>query len=478
MHFQLKAITLSLVILYSFQPLYSQWSSEIQLNAGINEGYLWPRIDLTDDQAFVIWGNKANETIYASLINDGLASPAFTLNANLNNAFITDWASTEMDADGDNIAVVYKASNAEKGSSYLIYSNNGGDSFTDPVEVVNGDSILHRFPEVYINGKDIYISFMHFEPGWADPQYVMIHSSDGGVSFSDLIDVTANYGGESCDCCVSNIIGNETELILLFRNNDMNFRDIYAAHTNRSQLNFNQFHDLNLATWELFSCPATGADGHINGNSLYTVFMSGHSGRNQIYLSSLDLNSGNLDYDVPLLDSLGERSSYNYPRMAGNQDTVGIVWQEQTTRDISLYFSYSTTGIEGIGENISLISESNNGRQLNPDIAFKDGVFHFTWQDNSQSLVKYRSFDTKISTRVEEKLLTGISLSPSPVNDVLQISLDDAWSSGKIIDMRGASMLQFRNQSSIDVSKLSKGMYILELTLFEGSKTTTPFIKQ
>ena len=127
--------------------LAAQWSQEINLNTEPGQGHLWPRLQMTSEGAFVIWGHGSSGIIFANQVVDGMPlSNALALNKDHTRAFITAWASTEISADGPNIAVVYKAENAQTGSSYLIRSNDGGASFSDPIEIINGDSILHRFP--------------------------------------------------------------------------------------------------------------------------------------------------------------------------------------------------------------------------------------------------------------------------------------------------------------------------------------------
>ena len=236
---------------------------------------------------------------------------------------------------------------------------------------------------------------MHFESGWGEPQYQLIHSPDLGLSFENSISVTGEYLGEACDCCVSSIIGSKEHIAVLFRNNNDNIRDMIAATSPRNILGFSSYTDLDEASWQIFACPSTGGDGVINDQQLYAAYMSGHSGKNLIYISGMDLETNKRIFDRGLMETPLKRVSYNYPRIAGAGDTVGIVWQESSSGDRSVYFSYSTTGIDALGKNRILLSESRDGHQLNPDIGYLDGLFHFTWQDNATDRVKYRSFDVR-----------------------------------------------------------------------------------
>lgn len=465
-----KVSSLSIVVVLLMQlTVAAQWSQEISLNSGINEGFIWPRIQSTNDGAIVIWGNGATKDIYANVvIDDSKIGPAFTLNENSEDAFITGWASTELSADGDVVVVVYKGNDAQTGSSNIIVSLDGGMNFSDPVQIINGDSVLHRFPAIKVLGRDLYVSYMAFEEGFHDPQWEILRLSELGNGDLQWSNVTAGFGGEACDCCVSNVLATDNEVVVLFRNNDMNFRDIYSARSNSDSLQFDQFIDLNVPTWELQSCPSTGADGHISGDKLYSTFMSGHTGRNLIYLSEADLSGGSLIQDRPLLDSIGDRSSYNYPRMAGNGDTIGVVWQEATVRDFNVFFSYSTEGLQGLGKQAMLVSESVDGRQLNPDIAFRNGTFYFTWQDNSKSLVKYRSYQVEKTSNVEDIVDTD-KFFPNPVENLLYINdLGGPYDHIIIFDINGNEIMKRNYNDEIDVSHLSSGVYLVSL----NSKST------
>lgn len=70
-----------------------------------------------------------------------------------------------------------------------------------------------------------------------------------------------------------------------------------------------------------------------------------------------------------------------------------------------------------------------------------------------------------------------VSIYPNPASDVLNISTDKNIEAFKIVDLKGAVLLEGGKVSSINISTLNAGTYFIEFTLQNG-KETVSFIKQ
>ncbi|MDX1683817.1 MAG: T9SS type A sorting domain-containing protein [Saprospiraceae bacterium] len=469
---------IAILILGSTCTLRAQWSPEISLNSGINEGYIWPRMSATSNGVYVIWGNSATDRIHGISVDKGIPGQQLILNQNTDRAFITGWASTEISAYQDKVAVVYKSENAQTGSSFIIFSEDGGKTFSAPRVAIDGNDILHRFPAIHIDDSGLYVSFMRFETNFLEPQYDLRHFDSPAVDSFEDVGISESVPGEVCDCCVSAITGNEDKVTVLFRNNDDNFRDIYAAVASKSQLKFNTLADLNAATWQIFSCPSTGADGMMSGDQLHAVFMSQHTGSQIVYLSSLNTIDGTVEVDRKLLKN-SSLAFQNFPRMAGNGDTIGVVMQGAEGRNQNVYFTYSTTGTEGLGDTLMLLSTNSSGRQVNPDIAFQDGKFHMVWQDNSTALVMYRTFDPSgLTTQTVTPTIEKLSVYPNPVMDKLSVLTESNFSTYNVIDLQGNVVRSYEVGNTLNIADLESGLYILKVTDNKGSQSAIRFIKQ
>lgn len=465
-----------IVFLSSTLNLHAQWSNEMALNSGINEGWLWPRITTVENGTYVIWGNSATDRIHGVTVSEGKAGSQQILNAGEEPAFITDWASTEISSYDDVISVVYKSDNAQTGSSYVILSQNGGQSFQSPEEIINGQEILHRFPAIYSDASGFYVSYMRFEDNFLEPQYDLRHFTNTSFTEFNDIQISESLDGEVCDCCVSAITGNEQKTVVLFRNNNNNFRDIHAGIVDKSNLTIQSHIDLNAASWQLFSCPSTGADGLMDGPLLHAVYMSRHSGTPHIYLSTVDSETDSLLSERQLF-SPGTIEFSNFPRIAGSGDTLGVVWQGAERRDQNVYFTYSTTGPDGLGDTILLLSEQTDGRQGNPDIAFQDGTFHMAWQDNSTSLVMFRSFDlSELTTSVKNDFQSPPTVEVIKTGDHILIEDISSMVDCQMINMEG-KVYHLPVQESYNISDYTPGIYVLRLIRKDNSAQTFKFTK-
>ena len=198
--------------------------------------------------------------------------------------------------------------------------------------------------------------------------------------------------------------------------------------------------------------------------------MSGQSGRDLIYIAQVDMDTDSLINSRALIKTQQSSGAQNYPQLAGKGDTLGVVWQSKESAFRNVYFSYSTTGFDGLGDEILVLSETTNGNQINPDIAFKDGVFHMVWQDNSQALVKYKTYDLNLSTSVKKIADSQIELSPVPASDVIQIKATTPWEQCQIIDLNGSQIDQINNCNYYNVNHLARGTYLMIFTNASGEK--------
>ena len=84
----------------------------------------------------------------------------------------------------------------------------------------------------------------------------------------------------------------------------------------------------------------------------------------------------------------GENQNQNVPRIAGTNDTLGVVWHE-SNNSFDIGFSFSVSDAQGLTTN-TITLDGNDGSQKNPDIVFRDGVFHIVYTDLELDQLIYR----------------------------------------------------------------------------------------
>lgn len=79
---------------------------------------------------------------------------------------------------------------------------------------------------------------------------------------------------------------------------------------------------------------------------------------------------------------------------------------------------------------------------------------------------------------LEESLKTSISCAPNPVKDILEITADGPISSVEVIDLSGKNQLIKSEENKLDMTTLSNGVYLVNVTTTSGESCILRIIKQ
>jgi hypothetical protein len=84
----------------------------------------------------------------------------------------------------------------------------------------------------------------------------------------------------------------------------------------------------------------------------------------------------------------------------------------------------------------------------------------------------------KINTLIEKQNdLSGLKLYPNPVNEILNIETSSELNEIKMFDSTGRIIFYGKGKKTIDTTNLSKGVYVVQLTLDNGVTKTASIIK-
>ncbi|GGF77183.1 T9SS type A sorting domain-containing protein [Wenyingzhuangia marina] len=142
------------------------------------------------------------------------------------------------------------------------------------------------------------------------------------------------------------------------------------------------------------------------------------------------------------------------------------------------------------GEFVDALDIDTNGEWVLMDKTFTTGAapgtggfFSFNTADATGTVATQTYVDNfelyDISTLSSEEVAfnsSSVKISPNPVNDVLNIITGDKISKVTIYDVLGRVILSKDNQSSIDVSSLSSGSYIVNIVV-GGTSQSLKFLK-
>ena len=451
------------------------WSATQAISSGSQSGYDRPRVVTTANNSPLIMWTKTStpKSVRVSKWN----GTSFSIPYNIVSPVleVTGFIGPEIASKGDTVYVIFLSARSPNNYVYLISSFDGGLTFSDTVRVSdNSNTYKFSMPNVTVNtdGNPI-VSYMTCTNSWTDWEQMVKVSSDFGNTFSSAFDVSALAPGEPCDCCKSSLVANGNEVFLLFRNNDMDVRNAYVAKSSDGGLTFTTANDIDDANWVIGSCPSTSAQGMLSGDSIIIVRRSGANGQDKLLLSAV--NSTDLQYAYNHNIDPISFGVQNFPEIAGNGDTIGIVWQDNRNSYMDCYFSYSTTGANIISESVYMSDTNNVGSQTDPDICFTNGIFHFVYENVGTHEILYRSATFVNNTAITELDNNQFTICPNPTKEKIKISTH-LKGLVSIKNIEGKLLMQVEKKQEnevIDISLLPSGIYTVEL-----QKQTIKFIKQ
>lgn len=367
-----------------------QFTTPIAVANGVTYGFTRPKITLdSNNQPVILWGKTSTHQIFVSTFNGSTFNTPVQINPTGTHPYIATWYNADIKSTGDTIIAVFPT-DMPANRVFLVKSTDGGNTWSDSIRVDNipAGGIAY-FPSADINDfGQIAVTFMKHEAGWQNPRYVVTTSLNGGNSFSADTNASAVAPGEVCDCCPAHLIFENDRQILTFRNNNSNTREFYAAVSNDNGETFNGY-NIDNQGWVINACPSSAPSSFIAGNELVSVFMSGTSGANRVYISSSNINTLTVD-SISMVDgTVPAGTNQNYPKIAGQDSIMAMVWYNTMPGEADIYFKYSNTGPLGlIGDGIN-ISNPTTGTQANPDIAYANGVFHIVYQNSTTQELYY-----------------------------------------------------------------------------------------
>ncbi len=401
------------------------------------------------------------------------------------------WMGPDIVAHGDTVYAVFKQTPEANTSShiYIVRSFNGGLSFSAPVRVDNIADSLSRFPTVTIDplGNPI-VGFMKFNASYGESRWVVTRSNDFGNTFSADVKASGWSSAASviCDCCPGAITCSGNTVVMIYRDNNSNIRDTWAGISTDGGNIFSGGINVDQNNWLLMACPASGPDGIIIGDTLYSVFMNGASGTSRTYFSKSSLSSSSVSVDL-LTGSIAGLSVQNYPRIASDGSALAIVWTQTvvwTGQVVLLFTNNIANGFPAMYDSIDL----NNA--INADVAIANGNIFVVWEDDVAGTVKYRKGTFSTVTGIEENSsLNLISISPNPATDELRIKnsefrieevevynvLGEKVFSSTVVPL--SSRRGDERGEVINVSSLQNGIYFVKVK-GEKEERVAKFVKQ
>ena len=460
------------------------WEPEIFVTDGTTFGNTRPRITLAaNDIPVVIFGKTSTGLLYTARLNGSAFDTPVTLLPGTVSSYLTSWTGPDIASQGDTVIAVFKAMSMDLGKVYAVRSTDGGITFSDTIRVDNHVSGLAWMPSLAMdeNGNPSVVYMAH-DASMTNPRYNVVHSIDQGITYQPEMEIALSIPEEACDCCPAEYVIDGSQHALLYRNNDVNIRDIFAVYSNDDGMTFPEYANVDELNWFVNSCPSTGPHGMFNNGNLITVSASRASGAYRTYISETS-TSPTLSFQstTMMTPPTNANGSQNYPRITGVNDTIIMVWQEAETSNTEIYSGITTTGtISEIVNSKALVNDSVQGAQTNPDIVYANGKVHCVFQDASSGKVIYkRGIIGTLSTNALNS--NPISIYPNPsktgvfyINSSVE-TLNNTSVTNAIGQKCAFKIIKEGTQSILILDKATKGEYFLSFEI-NGLKETSVLI--
>lgn len=387
-----------------------------------------PRIAVNGSgEPLVIWG-RPGKVVYSKKDGDTF-TPAVFLNPDTINIAQASWMGPDIAAHGDTVYVVYKQTPESSFSShiYCIHSYDGGNTFSPPVQVEDIGENYSRFAVVTTDdaGHPI-VGFMRFVGNFEEPEWVVAKSTDFGASFLPEV-LASGWSGpetEACDCCPGALATSEDNMAMIYRDNNDNLREHWAGVSTDSGDSFTGGINVDQHNWIIPACPASGPDGVIIGDTLYTTFMSGASGSSRVYfdkasIPSMNSNGGQLiDNDIPGL------AQQNFPRIDKWDNAVGINWMQLVDGSYQMAMMFTDDISNGLPTTHEIIADDH---VANTDVAVTAGKVFVVWEDSNSNTVKFRSATRGGTTSIGlQKEMENMNVFPNPSNGIWTLQYSES----------------------------------------------------
>jgi hypothetical protein len=374
----------------------------------------------------VLWG-KTNTNAYFSRWNgSAFTAPVAVGNTGIN-VFAQSWAGPDIASYGDTVYVTMKRTpeSMNMNHMYMAHSYDGGMTFSDTVKIDNIDTNMSRFPAVTTTSTgNPLVTFMKFNASFGDAKYVVSRSTDFGMTFSADV-VASGTAGDVCDCCPSSIISSGSKAIMLFRNNVGMIRDMWAGVSSDGGMTFPATMPIDTTNWMLMSCPSSGPDGFVVGDTLYSVFMSTASGTALVYFSRASI-SGMIASHTRFTGMFTGLLSQNYPRIANAGNAATAVWVQNTSSGKSIAYSFTNNISSGLSGYTTVTGATGSG-VMNADVAMTPGVIHLVWEDDNTGKVMYVKGTYTVPSTAIQTLGSNekIAIYPNPATNEITIDIQN-----------------------------------------------------
>lgn len=425
------------------------------------EGRLRPRLVLDgSDHPVVLWGDHQPHGNYISRHEGSTFLSPVAVHVDGIQPAVGEWFGSNIAAVGNTLWMVMKGTPETTSPMYVRRSDDGGATWQDTIRVEPMNGLISDLPSIAVSDPDEpLVMYMEFDAGWANARQVVSRMENGAFGVPMPLSDPFN-SGDVCDCCPNQVVADGDRMVALYRDATNNERVIWGAWSDDGGASFPHGAELDTTGWIAFACPSTGPDAVITGDQIHYVWMSSANSGAKVYIASAGLTDDAVIDHHGRIHSVAQNIVQNFPRIAGNGDTIGVVWEQMLLGVSQVLFSWSVTGPAGLSEP-DTINTGLTGSHSAPDIEYRNGSFHIVWSDESTDQVRYRQAIVTTSTGMITEEMIPFGVHPNPASDRIFIDLGPR-AMVEIFDVTGKLIIStIADRKGIAIGELPPGTYLI-----------------
>lgn len=376
----------------------------------------------------------------------------------------------EIAAHGDTVYGVFKQTPVTSGNVFVARSTDGGLTFGTPVQVDNIGSNLSEYCHVGVdNAGHPLVLFNQFGSNWANPRWSFVRSSDYGMTFTTDTMVNGTGGGGSivCECCPAAVVpmASDPGVVVAYRNNQSNIRNTWAA-VSTDGVGFTDAMDVDQLNWNLASCPNTGPDITVVGDTVYATYFTAAAGSGRVYYSKSSINPPTGQAAIPVTGTISGVTNQNYPRLSISGNAGVIVWRQSISGNQTMALAYTpdiTQGFPGTYEEVAPDNATIG------DVVMDGADIYVVWRDYIDGTVKYRK-GTVGTVGINDAMAQEVNVYPNPTSENwwVEVPAGTGKVSLQLYDLEGRLVQSFETNSNnqriqIPGIGLADGIYHLQV---------------
>jgi len=223
---------------------------------------------------------------------------------------------------------------------YFTVSKNGGLTFSEPV-ILTSDAAVNTIPQIALSDGNIYLAWFHRlagQYGTLNSSIFFARSTDQGVSFGNVTKLVENPRLE-LGIPIMTVSGNNVYVVWRLLDERNNVFSVFFTRSSDGGITFSEPIDLNniprgIPEYEIGSQPAIAA----SGSNVYVVWSDITSERNYEIFLAISTDEGTSFSDPVKLSNNIENFSAD-AQIAASGSSAYVVWTESIPNAFDVFFS-------------------------------------------------------------------------------------------------------------------------------------------